>query len=271
MKIKITIWHVLLMVSLLLSFFPLLWMISIAFKESSQVFSHILNPLPVPLTIEHFQHVWSTVPLLRYLGNSFFVSSVVTFFQLLTSLLAAYAFTQFQFKGREFLFYLVLASILIPIQVTMLPNYLLLSDLGLVNTYAGLILPQLANGLGVFLLRQSFRSIPSSILESARVDGAGDLKRLWTIMIPAVKPSVIALGILFFITTWNEYLWPLLVINDETKLTIPLAMQLFISTEGGTSWGPMMAMALLASIPPLVAYFLLQKHIISSFLHSGVK
>ncbi len=249
----------------------MLWMASIAFKKSDQIFSNILNPLPLPFTVESFVHVWSTVPILQYLGNSFLVSGIVTIIQLFTSLLAAYAFTQFQFKGREFLFYLVVASILIPIQVTMLPNYLFLSDLGLVNTYAGLILPQLANGLGVFLLRQSFRSIPKSLLESARVDGAGDWRRLWQIMFPAVKPSVIALGILFFITTWNEYLWPLLIIKDETMLTIPLAMQLFISTEGGTSWGAMMAMALLASLPPLIAYLLLQKHIISSFLHSGVK
>jgi sn-glycerol 3-phosphate transport system permease protein len=271
MKIKVTMWHIILAFTLILSFFPLLWMISIAFKESTQIFSHILNPFPMPFTLENFQHVWSSVPILRYLGNSFLVSSLVTVFQLFTSLLAAYAFTQFTFRGREFLFYVVVASILIPIQVTMLPNYLLLSEIGLVNTYAGLILPQLANGLGVFLLRQSFRSIPYSLLEAASVDGTGDWGKLWKIMVPAVRPSIIALGILFFITTWNEYLWPLLVIKDDNMLTIPLALQLFISSEGGNSWGPMMAIAFLASLPPLIAFFVLQKYIISSFLHTGVK
>ncbi|WP_078392619.1 carbohydrate ABC transporter permease [Shouchella patagoniensis] len=264
-------WHLLLIVCLLLSFFPMLTMTVTAFLETGQLFSGGIQLIPFPPTIEHFTHVFEAVPILQYMGNSFFIATVVTVVQLFTSILAAYGFTQFTFRGREFLFYLVVASILIPIQVTMLPNYILLSDFGLVNTYAGLILPQIANGIGIFLLRQSFKSIPASLIESARVDGAGDWRRLWRILFPSVKPSVIALGILFFITTWNEYLWPLLMINDQQLMTMPLALQEFISAEGGTSWGPMMAVAFLASVPPLAVYLLLQRHIMSSFLHTGVK
>ncbi|MEK3889066.1 carbohydrate ABC transporter permease [Bacillus sp. FSL K6-3431] len=271
MKVKLSLWHILLVICLVASFFPMIWMISTAFKQPDQLFSDFLNPIPEPAVFSNFVHAWTSVPLGRYLANSFFVSITVTAFQLFTSVLAAYAFTQYEFKGKNMLFYLAVASMLVPIQVTMLPNYIMMSEANLVNTYAGLILPQLANGMGIFLLRQAFRSVPKSLMESARVEGARDWKRLWLILFPAVKPTVISLGILFFINTWNEYLWPLLMITNEDMRTIPLALQMFISAEGGTSWGPMMAVAVLASLPPIVAFLLVQKHVISSFMHSGVK
>ncbi len=264
-------WHVWLLVSLLLSFFPMLWMISTAFKQPEQLFSQFLNPIPQPFSMDNFVHVWTSVPMWRYMLNSFFVAAVVTAFQLFTSVLVAYAFTQFTLPRRQVLFFLAVASILVPIQVIMLPNYIFLSRFGLVDTYIGLILPQLANGMGIFLLRQAFRSVPKSLLEAARVDGAGDWQRLWSILFPAVRPTVVALGVMFFINTWNEYLWPLLMIRKDELLTVPLALQLFVSAEGGTSWGPMMAVATLASLPPLVAFLMVQRHIIRSFLHTGVK
>ncbi len=264
-------WHMLLVICLLASFFPMIWMISSAFKQPEQLFSQFLNPIPNPFSLDNFVHVWTSVPMWRYMLNSFFVATVVTAFQLFTSVLAAYAFTQFSFQGKQVLFYLVVASILVPIQVIMLPNYILLSRFGLVDTYTGLILPQLANGMGIFLLRQAFRSVPKSLLEAARVEGAGDWQRLWLILFPAVRPTVVALGVMFFINTWNEYLWPLLMIKKDELLTVPLALQLFVSAEGGTSWGPMMAVATLASLPPLMAFFIVQRQIISSFLHTGVK
>lgn len=173
--------------------------------------------------------------------------------------------------GREFIFYIIVASMLIPVLVTMLPNYLLLSKWKLLNTYAAIILPQLSTGMGVFFLRQSFRTIPKALLESAQVEGANEWQRMWMIVVPAVRPMIVAISIISFINVWNEYFWPLMVINDEKMFTIPLALQLFINSEGGTAWGPMMAVATLASIPPILAYFIVQKHIISSFLSTGVK
>ncbi|GIP36665.1 carbohydrate ABC transporter permease [Paenibacillus sp. J2TS4] len=271
MKININGWHLLLVISLLLSFFPLVWMVSTSLKETGQIFSDFLNPIPLPVTFEHFIHAIVTTPMSRFFFNSFFVAVVVTLFQLFTSILAAYALTQFRFWGRQSLFYIIVASMLIPVLVTMLPNYLLLSKWGLLNSYAAIILPQLANGMGVFFLRQSFRTIPKALLESAQVEGASDWQRLWLIVVPAVRPMIVAIGIIFFINVWNEYFWPLMIINDEKMFTIPLALQLFINSEGGTSWGPMMAVATLASIPPVLAYLVVQKHIISSFLSTGVK
>jgi sn-glycerol 3-phosphate transport system permease protein len=246
-------------------------MVSTAFKQADQIFSEFLNPIPHPFTLQNVFHVLTAVPMGTYFVNSLLVAVCVTFFQLVSSILAAYAFTQFDFWGRNFLFYFVVASMFVPIQVTMLPNYLLISKLGWLNTYAGLIAPQIANGMGVFLLRQTFRSVPKSLVESARVGGAKDWKILWEVMFPVIRPTVIALGILFFIDVWNEYFWPLLVINDKNMLTIPLALQLFINAEGGTSWGPMMAVATLASIPPFLGFLLVNRQIISSFISTGVK
>ncbi|WP_054955880.1 carbohydrate ABC transporter permease [Paenibacillus dakarensis] len=271
MKIKLNLWHLPLLVTLVISFFPLVWMVSTALKETDQIFTDFLNPIPLPLTFEHFHHAISTTPMFGFITNSFIVALTATIFQLLTSIVAAYALTQFRFWGREIAFYLIIASMFIPVLVTMLPNYLLLSDWGLLNTYAAIILPQLANGMGVFFLRQAFRTIPKALLESAQVEGANEWQRMWLIVVPAVRPMIVAIGIIFFINVWNEYFWPLMVINDEKMFTIPLALQLFINSEGGTAWGPMMAVATVASIPPILAFLTVQKHIISSFLSSGVK
>lgn len=271
MKIKLNGWNVLLWVCLFCSFFPLLWMISTTLKQADQIFGDFLNPIPSPFTFENINYVLNSFPMVRYLMNSFFVACSVTVFQLFTSILAAYAFTRFDFKGRQFLFFVVIASMVIPIQVTMLPNYLLISKLGWLNSYAGLIAPQLASGMGVFLLRQTFRTVPASLYESAKVGGAGEWHILWRVAFPVVRPTVFALGVLIFINVWNEFFWPLLIINDKNMLTIPLAIQLFINAEGGTSWGPMMAVATLASLPPLIAFLIVNRQIINSFISTGVK
>lgn len=271
MRIKVNGWSLLLLLCLLCSFFPLIWMFSTAFKQADQIFNEFLNPIPHPFTLQNVFYVMNSVPMLRYMTNSLLIACIVTAFQLFTGILAAYAFTRFEFAGRQFLFYVVVASMLIPFEVTMIPNYLLVGKLGWLNSYAGVIAPQLASGMGVFLLRQTFRSIPLSLFESAKVGGAGDWHILWKITFPVVRPSILALGILIFINVWNEYFWPLLVINDKNMFTIPLALQLFISGEGGTSWGPMMAVAMLASLPPLIVFLIVNRQIINSFMSTGVK
>lgn len=271
MKTKINWWHVFLGIILFLSYFPLVWMISTSLKGNDQILSGLINPIPTPATLTHYFYVITSVPMLRFLFNSFVVAIVVSLFQVFTSIFAAYAFTQFKFWGRNVLFYLIIASMLIPVLVTMLPNYLLLSDWGLLNTYTGLILPQIANGMGVFFLRQSFRTIPKALLESAQVEGATDWQRLWKIVVPATRPMIVTIGIIFFINVWNEYFWPLIMIDKQEMYTVPLALQLFINAEGGSSWGPMMAIATVASIPPIIAFLFLQRYIISSFLTTGVK
>lgn len=271
MRVKEVGWHLVIILTILLLFIPLIWMVSTALKTPDQIFANSLNPLPMPATWNNFSYVKQVVPLGRYILNTFVIALIVTVGRLLTSLLAAYAFTQFSFRGRDILFYLVLMTMFVPFTVTMIPNYLLMSKLGLLNTYTGVALPQLADATGIFLLRQSIRSVPASLFEAARLDKASHWLILRKVLLPAIKPSIIALSILFFINTWNEYFWPLLMINDKHMYTLPLALQMFTSAEGGTNWGAMMAAATLTSLPPLLAYLIAQRYIVDTFIHSGLK
>jgi len=271
MKVKEAGWHLVILTIILLLVMPLIWMLATAFKTPEQIFASSLNPLPVPATWKNFSYVTQVVPLGRYIFNTFVIATIVTGGKLLTSLLAAYAFTQFSFRGRDILFYLVLMTMFVPFTVTMMPNYLLMSKLGLLNTYTGVVLPQLADALGIFLLRQSIRSVPASLLEAARLDKIGHWRILRKVLLPAIKPSIVALSMLFFINTWNEYFWPFLMINDKHMYTLPLALQMFTNVEGGTNWGAMMAVATLTSLPPLLAYLITQRYVVDTFIHSGLK
>lgn len=271
MKTKIPWWHFPLLLVVLGSLLPLIWMLATAWKTPEQVFNASLNPWPYPATAANFAYVMGAIPLVRYILNTFIIALIVTAAKLLTSILAAYGFTQFSFRGRETLFYLCLLSIFVPFTVTMMPNYLFMSRMGWLNTYTGVALPQMADALGIFLLRQSIRSVPPSLVEAARLDRVGHSRILGRVLLPVIKPSLIALGILFFINTWNEYFWPLLMINDKSMYTLPLALQMFTNLEGGTNWGAMMAAATLASLPPLVAYLLAQRYVMDTFVQSGLK
>jgi len=271
MKVKGFGWHLLLFLLAVCLLAPLVWMFTTALKTPEQIFSGSLNPLPEAPTAANFRYVTEVVPLARYVFNTLIIASAITVCKLLTSLLAAYGFTQFYFRGRELLFYICLLSMFVPFTVTMIPNYLLMSKMGWINTYVGVIFPQLADALGIFLLRQSIRSVPASLLESARLDGAGHGRILRQVLIPVIKPGLMALGILFFINAWNEYFWPLLMINDKSMYTLPLALQMFTNIEGGTNWGAMMAAATLTSLPPVVAFLVAQRYVIDNFIHSGIK
>ena len=187
------------------------------------------------------------------------------------SLLAAFAFVYYNFKYKEAVFNGMLLTFFIPITVLIMPNYLLMSKLGLLDTPYGVMLPGLVDGMGIFLMRQTMRSIPKPLLEAAVLDGAKPHQVLFKVILPLIKPSVLAISILFFINSWNEYFWPLLILQDKANLTLPLALQMFISAEGGSEWGVAMAVATLTSLPPLVLYGFCQRFIINTFMQSGVK
>lgn len=263
--------HALLAVACLAALAPIAWMVGTAFKLPDEIFTRSVSPLPERPTWQHFLYVWQRVPLGRYLLNSLLVAVLVTAVQLTTAILAAYGFTQFRFPGRDPLFYGVVASMLVPVQVTMLPNYLLVAGLGWLDSFPGLMAPHLAEAMSIFLLRQAFRSVPASLIEAARLEGASHLQVIGRVFLPNLRPTLIALGILIFINTWNEYLWPLLIIKDKAMYTIPIALQLFVNEEGGVSWGPMMAAATLAALPPLLAYWVAQRYVVQTFLSSGIK
>lgn len=263
--------HVLLVVAVIISLWPVIFMLSASFKELNQVFQSPLNPLPFPATLDNYMTVLGRFPILQFVWNTFFIAFFVTLFKLVTSILAGFAFVYYRFKGKEMLFNGMLLTFFIPITVLIMPNYLFMSHLGLLNTPYGVMLTEFADGMGIFLMRQAMRGIPRALLESAVLEGASPMCVLRRIVFPLVRPSVISIGIMFFINSWNEYFWPLLILKDKSQYTLSLALQMFISAEGGSEWGIAMAVAVLTSLPPLILYLICQKFILNTFMQAGVK
>lgn len=271
MKIKESKWHVLFWIIIGIQIFPLVYMISISFKSMDQIFSDPLSLIPKVITFRNYKYIFENVTIFKYIWNTFLISSVITFGKILTSILAGYVLTFKNFRGKKLLVLLILGTLFVPFTVTMIPNYLTISSLGLLNTSLGVILPQLADGMGIFMIIQNMKGIPKSILEVARLDNIKETKVLAYIIIPMIKNSIISMGILFFINSWNEYFWPLLILSDKKNYTLSLALQMFISSEGGNDWGVTMAIAGLTIIFPIIMYAFFQKKIMTSFTKSGVK
>lgn len=263
--------HIVLAAAVIVSLWPVVFMLSASFKELNQVFQSPLNPLPFPPTLENYTTVLERFPIFQFIWNTFFIAFFVTLFKLATSLFAGFAFVYYRFRGKELLFNSMLMTFFIPITVLIMPNYLFMSHLGLLNTPYGVMLTELADGMGIFLMRQAMRSIPKPLLELAVLEGAGPICVLRSVVFPLVRPSVIAIGIMFFINSWNEYFWPLLILKDKSQYTLSLALQMFISAEGGSEWGIAMAVAVLTSLPPLILYLFCQKFILNTFMQAGVK
>jgi sn-glycerol 3-phosphate transport system permease protein len=261
--------HGILLLACGVTVFPLLWMVTTSLKTPQDIFG--LTLLPSRPSGENYLAVWTLVPIGRYLWNSGLTSVAITASQVLTSLLAAYGFARYQFRGRDLLFTLFLGTMIVPIHVVMIPNYILVARLGWLDSLAALIVPQLSNAFGVFMLRQHLLTLPRELFDAAAIDGAGNWCALWRIVVPILRPALSALGVLFFLNAWNQYFWPFLVLTRPEVQTIPLGLQRFASGEAGTSWGPLMAVATLASLPALAVYLVAQRHIISSFVTSGLK
>ena len=268
---KELVWHLFLVVAIFLTLWPIVFMISTSFKDLNQVFESTLNPLPWPITFDNYITVLGDFPLFTYIWNTFLIAAIVTVSKTLTSILSAFAFVYYDFKYKESIFNGMLLTFFIPITVLVMPNYLMMAKLGLLNTPWGVALPCLVDGMGVFLMRQTMRCVPKALLEAAILDGAKPRQVLTQVILPLIKPALLANSILFFINSWNEYFWPLLILQDKDSYTLPLALQMFISAEGGSEWGIAMAVATLTSLPPLILYGFCQKFIINTFMSSGVK
>jgi ABC-type glycerol-3-phosphate transport system permease component len=248
-------------------------MISTAFKVPGEVFTKDLHLIPTDPTWRNFPDAFDFFPVSHWFRNSFVIASLTTIGKLLVAVPAAFAFARLRFRGEKLLFGLVLGTMVVPFAVTVVPAYVLISDLHWVNTYQGVIVPSIAHcAFAVFLLRQYMQTLPQEILDAAKVDGATSWQMLGQIVLPNVRPAVAVVAILSFLGGWNQYLWPLLVLNDLESKTLAVGMQFFsANSDSSQLWGPMMATAALATLPPLVIYAIAQKHIISTFVTSGVK
>lgn len=249
---------------------PLLWMVSASLMPTGQANSFPPSFLPKPITFEHYLSLFTRLNLARYLFNSAFLAVAVTLISLIMNSMAGYAFAKYRFKGRDSIFKLLITSMVIPAQVTMLPLFLMLNKMGFINSYIGVIIPGMAGIFGIFLIRQFAMSIPDSLIEAARIDGAGDFKIYWSIILPLCKPILITLSIFTFMGTWNDFLWPLIVMTDDSMYTLPVALA-NLSLEHVQDTELMMAGSVMTIAPVLILFAAVQKYYISGIMAGGLK
>src|SRR5262249_852930 len=242
-----------------------------AFKTTPEIYRTPVTLLPEHINLKNFRSAWNAVPFERFYINSLFVTGVVASVKVLNSVLSAYALVFMRFPGRRILFLFVIAALMVPHEVTIVPNYLLMADLHWVNTYQGIMLPLLAVAFGTFLLYQHFRSLPHEMIEAARVDGAGHLHILWSVVVPVSRPVIVTVALIYVVSGWNEYLWPPIVTNSLGMRTLPIGLNYLKDTEGNTQWGVVMAGALIVVVP-VVAFFLwTQRNLIQGLTSGSVK
>ena len=240
--------HALIVVICALTLFPFLWMLTTAFKPADEVFTPDIRLIANHPTWRNFPDAFDFFPVDRWMWNSFGIATLTTLGKILISLPAAFAFARLRFPGDKFLFAMVLATMIVPGIVTVVPNYILVSDLNWMNSWVGVIIPSLpGTAFYVFLLRQNILQLPQDLLDAGRIDGASTMKLLTQIVMPNVRPAIAVVTILAFLGAWNQYLWPLLILNDFESKTLATGMQFFTSnTESAQMWGPMMATATIA-------------------------
>lgn len=266
-RVGLILGHVVLLTLAVFSVFPVYWMFATALRPTANALDQTL--LPWPMTIENFVTVWESIPIGSMLLNTGMMSLVLAIAQLFIALLAAYGFAVWDFPGRKLLMLLFIGSWLVPFQVTMIPNYVLVSRLGLLGTIGGVVIPQLAGAFAVLLMVQHMRAFPRELLDAAHLDGRSSWRTLWTVVVPNLKPALAAVGIMAFISAWNEYLWPSLIMRQSDAL-IQVGLRSFLTAEGN-DWGATMAIAALACLPVLLVYLVLQRYVVDAFVRSGLK
>ena len=268
---------------------PIIIAILTSFKTVQDINANPFNIFPREITFENYRTAWTATPFGRYLINSFIQSGIIVVAQVTFSILAAYAFTFIRFKGREVLFYLILGSLMVPFQLTFIPSFIIVSELPEncralfgeganfcshlgANSYFGLTVPFLASAFGVFLLRQFFMSLPKELYDSAQIDGASNFRFLWQIVVPLSRGAISALTIFAFLSAWSQYLWPLIITNEQSMRTIQIGIRFFLfDQERGVEWGPLMAGAVIVMLPTLLIFLVAQRQLVKGIAMTGLK
>ncbi len=250
--------------------FPLIYAVSIAFMPSGELFTTELNLFPKNPTVKNFTDAFTTIPLLRFILNSFIMAGSITIAQIITCSLAAFAFSFLKFKGRNVLFMIVLATMMVPGEATIVSNYLTVCNLGLLDTYPVLILPYMTSAMGIFLFRQFYMSFPISLYESAKLDGCSNIGFIVRILIPLTKPAIGTMAVYTFINAWNMYMWPLLVTGSNNKRTVQIGISMLNSVDS-QSITMMMAGVVMVIIPSIVIFIVGQKQLIRGMFSGAVK
>ncbi|QSF47167.1 carbohydrate ABC transporter permease [Paenibacillus tianjinensis] len=268
-KLEKGIMIALLVIGGLLMMVPFIWMIGSSFKPENEFTVIPPSLFPNHPTFNNYRDLFVKMDFLIYLKNTLIIV-LCSFVGLFLNAMAGYAFAKFDFPGKNKFFYVILATMMIPGQVTMIPTYLIINQMHLVNTMAGIVLPGLVGAFAIFLFRQFMTTIPMDLLEAARLDGAGELRIFFQLMVPIVKPVFAVQGILTFIGAWNSFLWPLIIANDEKLYTLSVGLSL-LKGQYGTAFGLQMAGAAFMVVPIIIIFIFFQKHIIEGYTISGIK
>jgi ABC-type glycerol-3-phosphate transport system permease component len=231
-----------------------------------------LTLLPSAITIDAYRQMFDKIPIGRSLINSLIVASSITIGVLVFGSMIGYALSRLEFKGRNLIFYIIIFTMTLPFQITLIPQYIIMVEFGWIDTYLALIVPYFINALGIIMFRQYFKSIPQSLIDAARLDGCGDIKIIFKILWPNAIPALVTIGIITFMASWNEVLWPLIVIRDENLMTMPQLVTLFaVGGRAESQLGVKLASAVVLALPIAVAYIFFQKYFIQSMASTGMK
>ena len=250
--------------------YPFYWMILASLTPEEHIGS--LSLVPQGLTLEHYRDMVGKIPIWSALFNSILVATLSTLGVIVFGSMTGYALAKMRFKGRNLLFFVVIFTMTLPFQITLIPNYIIMVNFRWVDTLAALVVPALNSAFAILLFRQAFMTIPDDLIHAAKVDGCGDLRIIFQILWPNIIPSIITVGILTFMTSWNDVLWPLIVIRQEELMTMPQLVTLFaVGGRSEAQLGVKLASAVLLALPIIIAYIVLQKHFIQSMASSGIK
>lgn len=262
--------HAVLLIGAAITILPLVWMVSASLMPTGQAITDPPHLLPTEVTFDHYRELFTRLNLGRSFFNTLLIATTVTAISLLFNSMAGYAFAKLRFRGRDRIFSVLLAALAIPVQVAMLPLFLMLKSMHLVNTYWGVIIPGMSSIFGIFLIRQFMLTLPDELLDAARIDGAGEFRIYWSVIMPLARPILVTLAIFTFMGSWNDFMWPLIVLSDDSRYTLPVAMANLVG-EHAQDVELMMASAVLTVLPVLVLFLALQKQYIAGLTVGGVK
>ena len=250
---------------------PFYWMVMTAFVPAPDIIAFPPKWIPSRLTLEHFAEAFAKAPWLAYYWNSIVVAVVSVSCSLLFGLFAGFAFAVYRFPLQNFFFMLIIGTLMVPVQVTSVALYILLAQIRWVDTYLGILAPNFASAFGVFMIRQGIKSIPVDLIEAARIDGAGEVRIVLTIIAPLIKTTLATVAMILFLDSWNDFLWPVIVINSPQMRTLPVGIALFKDPYGNINYGPLMAATIISTGPMLLAYMVSQKFMIRGIALTGLK
>ena len=260
-----------LIVIVIIMLYPVAFAVGAAFKPQREIFSHVLNFFTANPTLENFARAIERIDYFKVIWNTFAIAFCVMAFKVFTSFLCAYAFVFLEFPMKKLLYFVLISTMFIPFTVTMIPNYITVSKLGLRDNIVGVMLPQLSDAMGIMLLRQQMRTIPKSLIEVGKLEKSSHFTIMTQIVLPIVKPGIVSTAIIFFINSWNEYVWPRLILKTDENYTLSLALQLFVDSESGSGMGICMAMCVLTMLIPLILFVIFQRQIMATYASSGIK